>query len=485
MPSAFGAWLEPRRPVRAGGERTRSAGPSSSGAGRTAGSPFLGAFTDLLLDKPTPTSRPPSSCGSSSAEVVEDPEVAEQAHARPGDRLQAALRRHRLLRDVQPRRTCTSSTCARRPSRRITPAGIRTTAERARARQPHLRHRVRRDDRRAAAHRHPRPRRPHASRTRGRPGPAPTSGSAWRGSRTCSPSPGPGSPSVLTNMLVSHPAARGVDRRLHRATSTSTGHAHDRGRAARPRTSWVDYVNSVAGFTLFPTCNSWYLGRQRARQDPRVHAAARVPHLRRAVRPGGRGRLPGLRAGVMGAPGVRRCARRRHRRPLRHLPAHRRRPARTRPRCWRTRSCSATSSWCPTRCSSPSTPFVLDDGIGRRGRATPSARSTRAPFEARCEAEWWPAARARHADPGRRARARRAVPRLPARPTRAARDELVAVVPVPPAHRPAAVGAGPGLGPAPHGHAVRRAAGRRLDRRAPRRGRGQPSGRSRSTSTSA
>jgi cyclohexanone monooxygenase len=23
---------------------------------------------------------------------------------------------------------------------------------------------------------------------------------------------------------------------------------------------WVDYVNSVADLTLFPTCNSWYLG---------------------------------------------------------------------------------------------------------------------------------------------------------------------------------------------------------------------------------
>ena len=23
---------------------------------------------------------------------------------------------------------------------------------------------------------------------------------------------------------------------------------------------WVDYVNAVAGITLFPTCNSWYLG---------------------------------------------------------------------------------------------------------------------------------------------------------------------------------------------------------------------------------
>ena len=23
---------------------------------------------------------------------------------------------------------------------------------------------------------------------------------------------------------------------------------------------WVDYVNTIAAFTLFPTCNSWYLG---------------------------------------------------------------------------------------------------------------------------------------------------------------------------------------------------------------------------------
>ena len=24
--------------------------------------------------------------------------------------------------------------------------------------------------------------------------------------------------------------------------------------------AWVDYVNAVADMTLFPTCNSWYLG---------------------------------------------------------------------------------------------------------------------------------------------------------------------------------------------------------------------------------
>jgi cyclohexanone monooxygenase len=69
---------------------------------------------------------------------------------------------------------------------------------------------------------------------------------------------GPGSPSVLTNMVVSieqhvdwitacieHLRATGI------ASIEATVDAADR---------WVDHVNAVAGLTLFPTCNSWYLG---------------------------------------------------------------------------------------------------------------------------------------------------------------------------------------------------------------------------------
>jgi len=69
---------------------------------------------------------------------------------------------------------------------------------------------------------------------------------------------GPGSPSVLTNMLVSieQPvdwaaeciswmSATGID------TIEPTVEAED---------GWVDHVNEVAGFTLYPTGNSWYLG---------------------------------------------------------------------------------------------------------------------------------------------------------------------------------------------------------------------------------
>ncbi|MEO7428013.1 MAG: NAD(P)/FAD-dependent oxidoreductase [Acidimicrobiales bacterium] len=68
----------------------------------------------------------------------------------------------------------------------------------------------------------------------------------------------PGSPSVLTNMMESiqqhvewiaacleHLRAAG------HTTIEATPEAQDQ---------WVDYVNAVAGFTLFPTCNSWYLG---------------------------------------------------------------------------------------------------------------------------------------------------------------------------------------------------------------------------------
>jgi len=69
---------------------------------------------------------------------------------------------------------------------------------------------------------------------------------------------GPGSPSVLTNMITSIEQhvewirdclvamrSRGL-RRIEATDAAQDG--------------WVDYVNAVADMTLFPTCNSWYLG---------------------------------------------------------------------------------------------------------------------------------------------------------------------------------------------------------------------------------
>ncbi|MFT4100608.1 MAG: NAD(P)/FAD-dependent oxidoreductase [Burkholderiaceae bacterium] len=69
---------------------------------------------------------------------------------------------------------------------------------------------------------------------------------------------GPGSPSVLTNMLVSIEQHVGwigdcIDwmRRRGRRRIEATEAAEDR---------WVEHVNAVADATLYPSCNSWYLG---------------------------------------------------------------------------------------------------------------------------------------------------------------------------------------------------------------------------------
>ncbi|MCU1499862.1 MAG: cyclohexanone monooxygenase [Acidimicrobiales bacterium] len=69
---------------------------------------------------------------------------------------------------------------------------------------------------------------------------------------------GPGSPSVLTNMVVS------IEHHVEWITAC-VEHLRTNGMRTievRPEAqeAWVDHVNGVASFTLFPTCNSWYLG---------------------------------------------------------------------------------------------------------------------------------------------------------------------------------------------------------------------------------
>jgi cyclohexanone monooxygenase len=69
---------------------------------------------------------------------------------------------------------------------------------------------------------------------------------------------GPGSPSVLTNMITSiqqHVEWIGDAMAHLRAEGLTTIEVQP-----QAQENWVHYVNMVAGFTLFPTCNSWYLG---------------------------------------------------------------------------------------------------------------------------------------------------------------------------------------------------------------------------------
>lgn len=78
---------------------------------------------------------------------------------------------------------------------------------------------------------------------------------------------GPGSPSVLTNMIVS------IEQHVEwisacMANLTRTGVASIEPTEDVQR-DWVAHVNTIADFTLYPRCNSWYLGANVAGK-PRV-----------------------------------------------------------------------------------------------------------------------------------------------------------------------------------------------------------------------
>ena len=69
---------------------------------------------------------------------------------------------------------------------------------------------------------------------------------------------GPGSPSVLTNMIVSiEQHVRFIGDCL--AWMRDRGHSRIEADGAAER-DWVGHVNTVANHTIFPGCNSWYLG---------------------------------------------------------------------------------------------------------------------------------------------------------------------------------------------------------------------------------
>jgi cation diffusion facilitator CzcD-associated flavoprotein CzcO len=69
---------------------------------------------------------------------------------------------------------------------------------------------------------------------------------------------GPGSPSVLTNMLVS--IEQHVDWIASCLESLRTGGQTSIEALPAAEDAWVAHVNSVADRTVYPLCNSWYLG---------------------------------------------------------------------------------------------------------------------------------------------------------------------------------------------------------------------------------
>tara|TARA_B110000037_G_C17057909_1_gene480590 strand:- start:932 stop:1453 length:522 start_codon:yes stop_codon:yes gene_type:complete len=69
---------------------------------------------------------------------------------------------------------------------------------------------------------------------------------------------GPGSPSVLTNMLPS------IEQHVNWITDcinwTKSKGFDSIEATLEAEETWAEHVNEVAGQTIFPTCNSWYLG---------------------------------------------------------------------------------------------------------------------------------------------------------------------------------------------------------------------------------
>jgi cyclohexanone monooxygenase len=69
---------------------------------------------------------------------------------------------------------------------------------------------------------------------------------------------GPGSPSVLSNMVLS--IEHHVEWIADCLARLRTLHVSGIEAAPDAETAWVDHVNEVAGYTLFPLAGSWYVG---------------------------------------------------------------------------------------------------------------------------------------------------------------------------------------------------------------------------------
>ena len=186
------------------GHRRRSASGSyraALGAGQPDG--MVAAFNDLLVDprrerdRGRVRPRPRSATSSTTPRSRRSCRRAATRSGRSGPASTPTTTRR------STGTTCTLVDSRATPIVEITPTGMRTADRRVRLRRDRVRHRVRRDDRRAAAHRTSRGGTASRCRTSGPPGRAPTWASPIAGFPNLFTVTGPGSPSVLSNMIVS------------------------------------------------------------------------------------------------------------------------------------------------------------------------------------------------------------------------------------------------------------------------------------------
>ena len=221
------------------------------------GARFLGAFADTLIN--------PDS-NATAADFVRDKirsivtgsgnGGAAVSHVTPY-RHEADLRRYRLLRNLQPSERAARRRCKRNPIEAITETGLRTTVDAyefdvlvlATGFDAMTGALLNMDIRGLSG---------RALADKWAAGPRSYLGLSIAGFPNLFTVTGPGSPSVLSNMMVS------IEQHVDWITDCLT-HMRDRqlGRVeANPRSEeeWVDHVNEVANTTLFPKGGSWYLG---------------------------------------------------------------------------------------------------------------------------------------------------------------------------------------------------------------------------------
>ena len=192
---------------------------------------FMGSFSDLLLNAESNRTAA-DFVRAKIREVVKDPELADKVDSDQRHRLQAAVRRYRLLGDLQPA-ACDAGRCERRADRAHHGRRLAGQGQGLHVRLPGAGHRLRRHDRRAAAGRLSRPRRRLAA------------GQVEGGAEILSRPHHGGLPQPLHHHRSGQPlgadqhaavdrAARRMDRRLHRLHARTRRHV-DRAPIRRPR----------------------------------------------------------------------------------------------------------------------------------------------------------------------------------------------------------------------------------------------------------
>ena len=162
----------------------------------------MAVYNNLLLDKAANDTAADFVRGKI-AEIVKDPATRKIAAAEhPPDRHQAHLRRHRLFRRPSTGRTSTLVDIKTSPIEEITESAVRAARQGLRGRRAGARHRLRRHDRLGRQDRY-RGRDGQTLNQKWAEGPRTYLGLMSAGFPNLFIITGPGSPSVLSNMIVS------------------------------------------------------------------------------------------------------------------------------------------------------------------------------------------------------------------------------------------------------------------------------------------